>query len=174
MGTETVKSWRDITGRFDFEDCYRRIVKAIPSGGKFVEIGVGNGKSIAAFIEFSKGAGIEVHVVDSFKDVDSSVEFQFWKNMEALSLFQDIIPHIEESGFASGRFIPGTVDAVFVNKGGNEEAVLAEITTWAPKVKVGSGIMAGFDIKARGVFAAVTRFFGTNYQTIGRCWWVEM
>lgn len=187
-----VKSWRDIDGWFDYEEVYRRIVAEIPDGGRFVEVGCWMGKSIAAFAEFAKEAGknIEMHVVDTFEGKPANarqeailnvhggnVDKMFLANMEALALRRNILAHRQDSVEAAEYFKNQSwlrePDAVFIDADHSEEAVYADITAWAPIVKKG-GILAGHDIDERGVFAAVTRFFRTQYETIGRCWWVKM
>lgn len=191
-----VKSWHDIDGWFDYEEVYRKLVELIPDNGRFVEVGTWMGKSIAAFLEFTKEAGkrFEVHAVDTFQGKPANahqeavlnvhggnVRKMFEANMVALGLSinvlgltgENILVHAEDSVFASNGFLPGTLDAVFIDGDHNEEAVYADIEAWAPKVKSG-GILCGHDIDEQGVFAAVMRFFGTRHERIGRCWWVQM
>lgn len=182
-----VKSWRDIDGWFDFEEVYRRLVSEIPEGGRFVEVGCWMGKSIAAFAQFSKEAGkkIEMHVVDTFQGKPANahqeavlavhggnVRKMFDANMAALGIQGDIYIYPRDSANAEG-FAPESCDAVFIDADHSEEAVYADVMAWAPKVKRG-GILCGHDIDENGVFAAVTRFFGLHYETVGRCWWVKM
>lgn len=184
--TAHVKTWRDIDGWFDYEDLYRKLVEEIPSGGRFVEVGCWMGKSIAAFSEFSKEAGkkIDIHVVDTFQGKPANahqeavlavhggnVRKMFEANLAALEI-TGVSVHDEDSATA-GEYFRGLCDAIFIDADHSEEAVYADITSWAPNVKKG-GIICGHDIDESGVFAAVTRFFGVQYETIGRCWWVKM
>lgn len=195
-----VKSWRDIDGWFDYEEVYRKLVELIPDNGRFVEVGTWMGKSIAAFLAFAKESEkrFEVHAVDTFQGKPANahqeavlnvhggnVRKMFEANMKALGIFAtddpklmggdlvDVNVHAEDSVFAAKGFLPGTLDAVFIDGDHNEEAVYADIEAWAPKIKSG-GILCGHDIDEQGVFAAVMRFFGTRHERIGRCWWVQM
>lgn len=182
-----VKSWKDIHGWFDYEDLYRHIVQVLPDNGRFVEVGCWMGKSIAAFLSFAKEEGkrFNIHVVDTFQSKPANEEQaailnmhggnirkMFEGNMSALGLLDKINVHAEDSVFAANSFIPGTVDAVFIDGDHSEEAVYKDICAWAPTLKKG-GIIAGHDIDEVGVKQAVFRFFGTDYETVGRCWMVK-
>lgn len=181
----SIKSWRDIHGWFDYEDLYRYIARSIPDGGKFIEVGCWLGKSIAAFLEFTKEEGkqIEVHVVDTFQGAPASAEQEavlkmhggniekaFHANMRALGLTSRVHVHALESIKAAQ--IISEADAVFIDGDHREEAVHKDICAWAENI-IRGGILAGHDIDETGVKKAVTRFFGDQYEVIGRCWMVK-
>lgn len=187
IDSSRVKTWRDVEGWFDYEELYRRIVSEIPDGGKFCEVGSWMGKSIAAFSAFALEAGknIQIHVVDTFEGKAANAHHEavlavhggnvhkmFQSNMEALGI-TGITVWEEDSAKSAEKWVDGSFDAVFIDADHSEENVLADITAWAPKIRKG-GILAGHDIDETGVFAAVTRFFGVQYETVGRCWLVQM
>jgi predicted O-methyltransferase YrrM len=181
-----IKSWREIQGWFDYEILYRELVREIPDGGRFVEVGCWLGRSIAAFSAFAKEAGknIELNVVDTFEGDPSnalqatvleahggSVEKPFRANMEALGVAVKVRAMKSwEAAFLSNN---GSIDAVFIDGDHRYEAVLGDIKVWLPKVKPG-GILAGHDIDEDGVNKAVKEVFGDKFNTRGRCWLVRL
>ncbi len=182
-----ITSWREINGWFDFENVYRDLVKRIPDGGKFAEVGCWLGRSLGAFADFAKEAGkrIELHAVDTFEGEPANethasilaahggnVEKMFRANIAAIGLNGELTVHAMPSEIAAGDFADGSLDAVFIDADHHEDAVKADIEAWWPKVKRG-GILAGHDIDESGVKAGVASVFD-NYQTRGRCWLVNL
>lgn len=181
-----ITSWRDIHGWFDYEVFYRFLVKEIPDGGHFVEVGCWLGKSIAAFHEFSRanGSKIELSVVDTFqgapanpehaailKQFGGNVRKQFQANMDALGIQLQVFPF--DSAQAATGFEDGSLDAVFIDADHRYEYVLKDIQTWLPKVKPG-GIISGHDIDEKGVTEAVVVAFKNQACSMGRCWYVRV
>lgn len=188
VSADGVKSWLQIDGWFDYPDLYRDLVNRIPDGGNFAEVGCWMGKSIAAFAAFAKEAGkrIHIHAVDTFQGKPANahheavlnvhggnVEKMFRANMEACGLNGELTVHVADSVECGKQFDEHLLDAVFIDADHSEEAVLADIQAWFPNVKRG-GIIAGHDIDEEGVAAAVRRFFGNEYETVGRCWLVKV
>lgn len=187
VDTLHVKSWRDIDGWFDFEDVYRMIVRHVPDNGRFLEVGCWLGKSIAAFADFAArdGKNIDMHVVDTFQGKPANahqeailnvhggnVEKMFRANIEALGLTDKITVHVEDSAKLGTLMEAQRFDAIFIDGDHSEEAVYKDICVWAGNVNRG-GILAGHDIDEAGVKQAVLRFFGDDFETVGRCWLVK-
>jgi cephalosporin hydroxylase len=187
VNPDHIKTWKDIEGWFDYEDLYRYIVREIPDHGLFVEVGCWLGRSIGAFASFAKEAGkdIKIHVVDTFQGRPANahqeavlnvhggnVKKAFSANMIALGLGTKIIIHEKDSVEAAKISGLNDLDGVFIDGDHRENFVYADIEAWAQCVKPG-GILAGHDIDEAGVKAAVSRFFGTKFETVGRCWMVR-
>lgn len=184
-----IKSWREIHGWFDYEDFYRFLVKEIPDGGSFVEVGCWLGRSIAAFHEYADTAHKRIHtiVVDTFEgrpenpthaailaQCGGNVRKQFDKHMLALDLERRVRVLQAPSPFAATRYEDGTFDAVFIDAAHDEDSVTNDIGAWMPKVKSG-GIIAGHDCDEPGVIKALDNYFFTErLNTMGRCWWVRV
>ncbi len=181
---DKITSWRDIHGWFDYEDIYRDLVKRIPDGGNFVEVGCWLGRSIAAFHAFTIEAGkqINLYAVDTFTGKSAnplqqsaldihkgSVEKPFRRNMELLGVPVNVRPVSSETAAWAMPF--DFADAVFIDADHSEAAVRADIIAWLPNVKHG-GILAGHDYDEPGVKAAVDDLLNKlgDVKTVGRCW----
>lgn len=178
-----ISSWRDIHGWFDYELLYRELVAAIPDGGRFVEVGSWQGRSLGAFHAFAKEAGkhIFLNAVDTFdgqpdnheqdailRAHGGSVAKVFCANMKALGLNGELTVHQKRSTDAAAEFSDASADAIFIDAAHDEVSVREDIAAWLPKLRAG-GILAGHDYDEPGVCAAVDALLPVVRRE-GRCW----
>lgn len=167
---------------FDYENFYEWIVDYFPNGSRFVEVGVGTGKSAGylAVTIINSNKTIKLDCVDCFdmKDIpnqDLTKQFRdnlspVWDKLE-ISIIQNF------SVEASKSFQDKSLDFVFIDADHSYNAVTADINSWLPKLK-NTGILAGHDYTEEyknSVVPAVNDFFGklnVPIHTNGSCWYV--
>jgi hypothetical protein len=171
----------EIQGWFDFADVYREAVERTPDGGTLVEVGCWKGKSLAYLLGRAKLSGKKLRVVgvDHFRGSvgepdllreasEKDIKAECWRNCEGVGYPFELT--VLSSAFAATTFAPESVDFVFLDASHDRESALADIKAWLPKVKRG-GVLAGHDIDAPGVRAAVDQVF--EVRIIGRSWWYD-
>lgn len=169
-----------IPGFFWFEECYRRLLATLPDDrpSRFVEIGSFQGRSTAWLgLEILKSRKpVTLYAVDSFVA---------WKGVpqgESLRALFDthtapirvalgdqfrVIPF--SSLEAAELFDDESLDVVFVDGDHEYEAVMADISAWWPKLKVG-GFMAGDDFNMAPVCRAVCEHFAPSGYILCHGW----
>lgn len=185
MGFDQVAriDWQNIPGWFTEADaeCYRRIARELPAGGRFVEVGSWLGRSMCALTVFlrSERKSAKLHAVDTWAGTPGETGYDLPEGAPSpREIFQDHLkqfacsPNIHQatSDAASRDFANHSLDAVFIDAEHTYDAVLADIAYWFPKLKPG-GVIAGHDIQLESVRRAVTETFGPDgFETIGNCW----
>lgn len=178
--------FQNLEGWFTFPALYLSLVKLLPEGARFVEVGSWKGKSLAFFLVEMQNRmrRFEVFAVDTWEGspehagldciVDGSLFEEFRRNLSSLDgLFTAIrAPSLE----AVETFRNQSLDAVFIDAGHEYEDVIADLHAWHPKLKPG-GYLCGHDYSSAwpGVVRAVDEFFATRpNELISRgdeyCW----
>lgn len=178
--------YKTIPGMFDYEDLYRDMVNHFHSPARFVEIGVYMGRS-AMFMAveiFNSRKHIKFDVVDSWEFTDDIYEDHLFPNKNkafkiflnnSLKLPKGILNyHKMTSEEASKKFLPESLDFVFIDGSHAYEFVKLDLACWYPKVKPG-GIIAGHDKTFEGVKQAVDEFFMDQIveEASINCWLVR-
>jgi predicted O-methyltransferase YrrM len=125
-----------LSGWFDYQGIYSRMVECANDRSTFVEVGSYMGRS-AAFMAveiINSGKRITLHCVDPKQD--------FVRNLSEVS--HVIRPIGMASPAASEMFDDSSVDFVWIDGDHSDEAVLADIAGWLPKVRKG-GWIGGHD-----------------------------
>jgi len=168
--------YKDIEGRFDFQDVYSAAVQKAPRNAIFVEIGTWQGKS-AAYLSVeaeNSGKNIEIHCIDSFTWLNGfdSVEELEKACRGNLKNCSNITIHRRKSTDNPEDVLGGEyADFIYIDANHSYEAVKDDIATWYPFLRVG-GVMAGHDYSKRftGLRCAVAEAFGFNYTTLYKSW----
>jgi predicted O-methyltransferase YrrM len=167
--------YRKIQGWFDFMDIYSMMVERFPSGSLFVEIGSWKGMSAVYMgVEIiNSKKDIKLVCVDNWKlkDDDYSLPeyanpkqayIEFRRNIHPVS---SVVQHVKKSSVeASLLFKDESLDFVYIDGSHKYEFVKQDLKSWFPKVKDGSGIIAGHDRSFEGVHKAIHEFFGEYRQ----------
>lgn len=178
--------FQDLDGWFTFPALYLSLVKLLPEGARFVEVGSWKGKSLAFFLVEMRNRArhFEVYAVDTWEGspehagmdsiVKGSLFEEFKRNLLSLEgLFAAIrAPSLQ----AAGTFADESLDAVFIDAGHEYEDVIADLHAWHPKVRTG-GYLCGHDYSLSwpGVMKAVDEFYASRpTELISRgdeyCW----
>lgn len=182
---ETIPGW------FDFPDVYDLALERAAPGDRMVEVGTWLGKSAAYMIE-SIALGdkpLRFTTVDTFLGSPTEPEMQevvaahggsiaaaARANIDRAIAAHPAPPGCEflvmeaDSATAAARFDPGSLRFIFLDGDHTEFAVQRDLAAWLPRLHP-DGVIAGHDIDAGGVLAAVRLHIGPRYRTIGRCWW---
>jgi cephalosporin hydroxylase len=171
--------YEDVPGFFHFAECYKRLLRSLPDDrpSRWVEIGSFQGRSTCWLgVEILRaGKPVELNCVDSWKFPDpiegAAIREAFtrhtWPIRAAMGDQFRVWP-IDSLG-AAECFGDESVDVVFVDGDHNYEAVLADISTWWPKLKVG-GFMAGDDFMMSDVCRAVCEQFAPSGYILCHGW----
>lgn len=163
------------TGTFSYPKLYSNAVKTCEAG-HFVEIGTYLGTSAVymAVEIINSGKQIKFDCVDSWDEeffrtdyklevTDDEIYKSFLKNIASVKHVINIVraPSVD----AATKYKDGSLDFVFIDAAHDFNSVLADLTAWYPKVKVG-GVLAGHDystsdMKYCHVDRAVAAFFKT-------------
>jgi hypothetical protein len=181
--------YKEITGWCNYEPLYDKIYEEMPEGGKFLEVGLFMGKSIAYMAELVKlgTKNFTIYGIDHFKGSDEPLHHQmlqgvsladiYYQNIAAAQLHH-IITLKTDSENGSLLFADESLDAVFIDAGHTFDDVYSDINRWLPKVKP-YGTLAGHDYYGShpGVKLAVDRYFdGTPWKVSSaietECWWI--
>lgn len=171
--------YEQVPGWFWFQECYRRLLATLPDNrpSRFVEIGSFQGKSACWLgVEIlNSGKPVELNCVDSWKYPDeiqgAEHRHAFTRNTmpirEALGDRFRVWP-IDSLG-AAECFGDESVDVVFIDGDHHYDAVLADISAWWPKLRVG-GFMAGDDFMMSDVCRAVVEQFAPSGYILCHGW----
>lgn len=182
--------WDKLPGEnwFDYRDVYDLVLDVIPNGGRFVEVGSWKGRSISYFVVemINRGKDLFVDCVDLWggNPLDGGTDInggmggeldvydQFLRNVAPVLYKINVVRM--DSAMAAGRYVDGSIDAVFLDANHGRDQVRGDIAAWFPKVKVG-GILAGHDIDWSWVFEAVgEELYRKNRPGVGKmmghCW----
>jgi len=173
--------YHGIQGWFDFEDLYSEIVRNMPDGSRFAEVGVWKGRSLAylAVEATNSGKNIEIHAIDTWEGSREHKNPRFHEPLLETpdGLYQhflgNIRPVIEririhrmKSTEASKMFPDQHFETVFIDASHEYHDVLEDLEAWTPKVKQHSFIL-GHDMDRRGVYDAVKHFSEKNGLEFG-------
>jgi len=172
--------YQNVEGFFWFEEAYRRLLMALPTDqpSRWVEIGSYQGKSASWLgVEIlNSGKPVHLYCVDSFVGWDGELQ-----GLELLTRFQENTKPIRDalgdrftvwplpSLEAAECFEDNSCDVVFVDGDHEYNAVLADISAWWPKLKVG-GFMAGDDFNMYPVMRAVVEHFAPSGYILVHGW----
>ena len=125
-------------------EIYQRTFRNFGAPLRVVEIGsaVGRGSTRIGG-EFIREHGGRLYCIDPW--VDPSWYLAFLANMQIFDLETQVVPIRSRSTEAAKLFEDGSLDAVFVDGSHIYRDVLADIDTWASKVRKG-GILFGHDL----------------------------
>ena len=175
-----IKSYKDITGWFDFQDIYDLAVDKAKDGDKFLEVGCFMGKSTAYLLQKIKESGkdIKVAVIDIFKAEcehhDDLIKENggndtlgllgiFCKNMKDLGFMPLLYTGESQDKKLLANFSDNEFSMIFIDAAHDYESVKADLNNFYHKLKLG-GIFAGHDYgeSSCGVGAAVDEFVKEN------------
>jgi predicted O-methyltransferase YrrM len=170
MSTEEIPGW------FNFADLYDEAVATAAPGDTLVEVGVWHGRSLIYLAHAARGSGkrLVIHGIDHFLGDDSTGPAPTdlyeicQRNLEAAGVADLVNLQALGSFCASGFFSDASLHFVFIDAAHDEASVRSDITHWLPKIKPG-GILAGHDIHAPGVAAAVAALL-PGWERVGPCW----
>jgi predicted O-methyltransferase YrrM len=171
-----MKNYKDIDGWFNHQAAYDYLIKQVPEGGLFVELGAWLGKSSAYLCD--NAYGINVTIVDSFKGTAEYID-SYYKLAKTKDIYKLFLENMGERKFkaikatsktASKKFANESLDVVFIDLDHSYEAVKEDIKLWLPKVKKG-GYIAGDDYHEnwKGVIQAVDELL-PHATFIDDCW----
>lgn len=168
-------------GWFNFPGFYNDMVKRIPEFGKFIEVGVYEGKSFSHFIveAVNMQKPIDCIAVDAFPW--EGLEEKFISNMRPLKNYYRYVKG--DSSETSAMFNQHSIDLVFIDANHTYEFVKRDIEAWTPKIKKG-GILAGHDYgndgyrPYQGVYDAVNELFpgivDEQYMISDDVWMIQL
>jgi predicted O-methyltransferase YrrM len=169
-------NWREIDGWFDDGDeaMYYNILKSIPDGGNFLEIGCYKGRSTAcmANLILATRKNVKIHVIDTFEGDDDcgygNIYEQFMANMMDYS---HLIGSVRRgTSYHMSQDNADYFDAIYIDASHKYKDVLRDIDCWLPFVTFG-GCMAGHDYNWSDVHKAVNERF-TEITQVGNSWLV--
>lgn len=167
---------REPFGWFDFAKVYDRIAAEMPEGGRFVEIGVLQGKSLLYIAKKLLPINATAVGVDVFgtkttwetNNVPDKIVSKAWvEDMLRAEKVKNFELIEADSAEAATRFKDESIDAVFIDGCHNYEWVTKDLENYYPKVKTG-GIVAGHDYaEGSDVQRALDAFckkYGLSYE----------
>ncbi len=184
--------YNDIHGWFTFPNLYKEMVSHFPDGSHFAEIGVWKGKSacyMAVEIINSKKK-IRFDCIDTWEGSDEHLDvggeaFEpnlvnnkewIWESFtNNIKPVKDIITPVRKPSLeAVNLYEDNSLDFVFIDAAHDYVNVTNDIKAWFPKVKTGTGIIAGHDYSwGPEVKRAADDFFGAQNLPILEqegCW----
>ena len=168
------KTWRDISGFFEYPSFYDMCMEQIQDNSTMVEVGSWIGRSSAYVASLIKASGknIKFYCVDTWEGSEEHVEIinnlksqgdtllkVFLTNIRDCELQDYVNPIKMESIEAAKTFEDESIDFIHIDAAHDYENVLADIKAWYSKVKPG-GLITGDDYGWEGVNRAVNEFFG--------------
>jgi predicted O-methyltransferase YrrM len=170
-----MKTWREITGWFEYPSFYEMCLKAVPENGTLVEIGSWRGRStcyMGSLIKNSnknvkfysvdtwEGSDEEQHIsfIEELKSQGKTLFEEFQENIKSCGIDDVVIPIQSTSILAAEQFEDNSLDFVHIDASHEYEDVLNDIKSWYPKVKPG-GMITGDDYLWSGVNKAVKEYF---------------
>lgn len=155
----------DLTNNFML-DMFDSMIKKLPSGSLWVEVGSWYGASIKYVMQELELAGktFDVHVVDHFKDNDGRQLDDFLWN---IGKYKDqITVHHSDSVAAAELFDDDSIDFCYLDADHKYHGIKRDINAWYPKVKW-EGVLAGDDytLDYPGVVEAVNEFARDNNKS---------
>ena len=170
----------NIPNWFDYASLYAALAERIPEGSTFVEVGAWVGHSISFFAQEIKRHKKQCRIVaiDNFRgsadeavqnnianDAGGSFRALFDQTLRSDNV-ADMVEVIEGDSTESAILFPDkSVWGVFIDAAHDTDSVKRDIAAWTFKVEP-NGVMAGHDIDAPSVAAAVTM----PHAVCGRCW----
>lgn len=142
-----------------YPDFYADMVKKLPDGALFVEVGVYHGRSFSYFI---------VEMINAGKKFDCvAVDACPWDGEPCIGFHKHMAPlvghfrvHFEkvDSFVAARNFEDGSIDFCFIDANHTYDFIKRDIEAYLPKMKKG-GVISGHDISYPDVLRAVTETF---------------
>lgn len=156
------QSWIN-TDHMGYKDFYKEMVAKFPTGSRFVEVGVYNGRSFAFLIVEMINAGkkFDCVAVDACP-WEGEPCIGFHKHMEPLKDYYRVMFEHVDSFVAADKFEDESIDFIFLDANHTYPYISKDILAYGPKMKKG-GIMSGHDMSDAGVFQAVNEFFRDNH-----------
>ena len=136
-----------IPGFFFFKSIYDYIFQSLPINGLFVEIGTYKGKSICYMAECIKvwKKNLTLYSIDNYSNngYPERITYKEAKtNLEERGVLQFVNLIDMDSVSASGLFLDGSLDGVFIDGDSMYDSIKSDLQKWFVKVKKG-GIIAG-------------------------------
>lgn len=195
MITETMPSRTEgMPGWYFYQRCHERMLADAPDGALFVELGVFVGKSIIGLLEAADALDRVIRVVgvDHFAGspefLDKHAVYYGGKPFQeapdgflAQAAIENLRPElhrvqlvVSDTVSAAELFPDGSVYAVTVDAGHDEDDVVNDVLAWWPKVMPG-GWIGGDDYGPGfpGVMRAVDRLFPEAFTTLSENWWLH-
>lgn len=176
-------------GYFSLENIntYRNLIKEIPHGGTFVELGVWKGRSLCSVSDLIISKNLTVIAVDTFEGTvgeDSSlfqeakeidIEKQFRENIKKFCIEDKVVIKKMTTDDASKVIEEKSVDLVFIDANHEYSFIKNDIKNWKSKLKEKSS-MCGHDYASRfdGVIKAVNEEFGEKIIIDNGIWIFKM
>jgi predicted O-methyltransferase YrrM len=171
-----MKNYKDIDGWFNHQAAYDYLLKQVPEGGSFVELGAWLGKSSAYLCD--QATHQQITIIDSFKGTAEYID-SYYKLAKTKDIYNLFLENMGERKFkaikatskaAARKFKAQSLDVVFIDLDHSYEAVKEDIKLWLPKVKKG-GYIAGDDYHEnwQGVIQAVDELL-PHATFIDDCW----
>jgi predicted O-methyltransferase YrrM len=165
---------------FDFQKLYKEMVEISPDNSHFVEVGVWKGMSASymAVEIINSNKNIKFDCVDTWEFFDWFTDISkgsyediyeiFLKNINPVKDYINVVKKI--SWEAASDYTNESLDFIFIDASHDYESVKKDITSWLPKLKIGS-IIAGHDYYHNPVFNAVNELLGVaNIRYMDSCW----
>lgn len=166
---------------FDFQDIYKKIIRACPENFVSVEVGIYKGQSLAylAVEAINSEKFCTLYGVDKFTDFHASnkVENDFFRQtQENLLSVQHIVHLVKNSSVLAAKDFDGKADFVFIDADHDYDNVWFDIVAWQYKC---GGLIGGHDYNQEGVKKAVDECFGNKVVVLESprrrtCWMVNM
>jgi len=170
-----MKTWKEISGWFEYPSFYAMCLKAVPENGILVEIGSWRGRSTCCMGSLIKNSNknVKFYSVDTWEgsDEEEHISFitelkskgktlfdEFQENIKSCGVDDVIIPIQSTSILAAEQFEDNSIDFLHIDASHDYENVIADINAWYPKVKPG-GMITGDDYLWPGVKKAVNEYF---------------
>jgi predicted O-methyltransferase YrrM len=171
-----MKNYKDIDGWFNHQAAYDFLLKQVPEGGSFVELGAWLGKSSSYLCD--KATHQNITIIDTWKGSPNELTTTH-KLATQVDIYDLFLENMGERKYkairatskaASKKFKNESLDVVFIDLTHTYESVKEDIELWLPKVKKG-GHIAGDDYHEnwKGVIQAVDELL-PHATFIDDCW----
>ena len=184
--------YEEISGWFDFQDTYSKMVGEHGDGAHFVEVGTYLGRSISylAVEIINSGKKIKLDAVDTWEGspfepgqqcqpdvINKTLYTNFLKNIEPV---KEIIKVVKSDSVKAADFYENeSIDFVFIDASHHYEFVKSDIIAWYPKIKK-NGYIGGHDYVSPighsggiyGVFYAVNELF-QKFEIVDKVSWIH-
>lgn len=175
-------AWRKVLGWTHAPNLYGELVRDMPAGGVFVELGCYMGRGLVMLAEldrkYGKGARIVGYDLWIPWVADRGASLEVATANVRLAGFDNVELEKIDTAEAAKLHADHSVHAVYVDADHTKKGCLRDIEAWRSKMAPG-GVMAGDDWDLyKGVQSAVRQAFGDNFHLVPgdrvtQAWWVQ-
>jgi hypothetical protein len=170
-----MKTWKDISGWFEYPSFYKKCFDCCEDNSTIVEVGSWFGRSTSYMgsllkesnknikfysVDTWEGSDEEPHhkIISELKSQGKTLFDEYLNNLKDCGVIDYVIPIKSTSIDAAKQFGDNSIDFLHIDASHDYDNVLADIIAWYPKVKPG-GLITGDDYIWGGVKKAVDEYF---------------